>query len=74
LREECRLWDFENSVLKRVFGTRRDKVTGEWKKLHNEVLNDLYSLPNIVQVMKRRRMKFAGHVAHMGKIGMCTGF
>jgi hypothetical protein len=67
LREECRLRGFENSMLKRVFEPRRDKVTGEWKKLYNEGLNDLYSSPNIVSVMKMRRMKWAGHVAHMGK-------
>jgi hypothetical protein len=54
-------------VLKRVFGPRRDKVTGDWKKLHNEELNHLYSLPNIVRVMKTRRMKWAGLVARMGK-------
>jgi hypothetical protein len=53
-------------VLKRIFGPRRDKVTGELKKLHTEELNDLYS-PNIVPVMKMRRMKWAGHVEHMGK-------
>jgi hypothetical protein len=57
---------FENRVLRRVFGPKRDKVTGEWRKLHNEELNDLYSLPNIVQVVKSRRMRWAGHVARMG--------
>jgi len=56
---------FENSVLRRVFGPKRDKVTGEWKKLHNEELKDLYSLPNILRVVKSRRMRWAGHVAHM---------
>ena len=54
-------------VLRRVFGPRRDEVTGEWRKLHNEELRDLYSLPNIVRVVKSRRMKWAGHVARMGK-------
>jgi hypothetical protein len=54
-------------VLRRVFGPKRDEVTGEWRKLHNEELNDLYSLPNIVQVLKSRRMRWAGHVARMGE-------
>jgi len=53
-------------VLRRVFGPKRDKVSGEWRKLHNEELRDLYSLPNIVRVEKSRRMRWAGHVAHMG--------
>jgi hypothetical protein len=57
LREECRLRVFENRVLRRVFGPKRDKVTGEWRKLHNEKLNDLYSLPNIVRVVKSRRIR-----------------
>ena len=67
LREELRLRVFENRVLRRVFGSKRDEVTGEWRKLHNEELRDLYSLPNIVQVVKSRRMKWAGHVASMGE-------
>jgi len=67
LRVECRLRLFENSVLRRVFGSKRDEVTGEWKKLHNEELRDLYSLPNIVRVVKLRRMRWAGHVALMGE-------
>jgi hypothetical protein len=54
-------------VLRRVFGPKRDEVTGEWRKLHNEELNDLYSLPNIVRVIKLRRMRWAGHVARMGE-------
>jgi hypothetical protein len=54
---------FENRVLRRVFGPKRDEVTGEWRKLHNEELNDLYSLPNIVRVVKLRRMRWAGHVS-----------
>ena len=57
LREERRLRGFENRVLRKVFGPKRDEVTGEWRKLHNEELNDLYSLPNIVRVVKSRRMK-----------------
>jgi hypothetical protein len=56
---------FENRVLRRVFGAKRDEVTGEWRKLHNEELNDLYSLPNIVRVVKSRQMRWAGHVARM---------
>jgi len=64
LGEECRLRVFENMVLRRIFGPRRDKVTGEWRKLHNEVLNDLYSSHNIAQVIKLRRMRWAGHVVH----------
>ena len=54
LREERRLRVFENRVLRRVFGPKRDELTGEWRKLHNEELNDLYSLPNIAQVVKSR--------------------
>ena len=57
LREEGRLRVFENRVLRRVFGPKRDEVTGEWRKLHNEELSDLYSLPNIVRVVKSRRRK-----------------
>jgi len=67
LREERRLRVFENRVLRRVFGPKRDEVTGKWRKLHNEELNDLYSLPNIVRVVKSRRMRWAGHVARMGE-------
>jgi hypothetical protein len=58
--------------MRRVFGPKRDEVTGEWRKLHNEELSDLYSLPNIVRVVKSRRMRWAGHVARMGE--GCTGF
>ena len=67
LRDERRLRVFENRVLRRVFGLKRDEVTGEWRKLHNEELSDLYSLPNIVRVVKSRRIRWAGHVARMGE-------
>jgi hypothetical protein len=67
LKEERRLRVFENRVLRRIFGPKRDEVTGEWRKLHNEELNGLYSLPNIVRVIKLRRMIRAGHVARMGE-------
>jgi len=66
LREERKLRVFENMVLKRIFGPRRDEVTGEWRRLHKEGLNDLYSSPNIVRVIKSRRMRWAGHVARVG--------
>jgi hypothetical protein len=59
-REECGPTVFENRVLRRIFGPRRDKVTGEWRKLHNEELKDLYSSLNIVWVIKSRRMRWAG--------------
>jgi hypothetical protein len=65
LRKERKLKVFENRVLRRIFGPRRDEVTGEWRRLHNEELNDLYSSPNIVLVIKSRRMRWAGHVACM---------
>ena len=67
LREERKLKVFENMVLRRIFGPRRDEVTGEWRRLHNEELNDLNSSPNIVRVIKSRRMRWAGHVARMGE-------
>jgi len=67
LREERRLRVFENRVLRGIFGPKRDEVTGEWRKLHNAELNDLYCSPNIVRVMKLRRMRWVGHVARMGE-------
>ena len=67
LREERKLRVFENMVLRKIFGPRRDEVTGEWRRLYNEELNDFYSSPNIVRVIKSRRMRWAGHVARMGE-------
>ena len=67
LWEERRLRVFENNVLRRIFRPRRDAVTGDWRRLHNDELNDLYSLPNIVRVIKSRRMRWAGHLARMGE-------
>jgi hypothetical protein len=67
LREEHRLRVFENGMLRRIFGPKRDEVTGEWKRLHNEELYDLYSSPNIILVIKSRRMRWAGHVACIGE-------
>jgi hypothetical protein len=58
---------FENRVLRRIFGPKRDEATGEWRRLRYEELNDLYSSPNIIQVIKSRRMRLAGHVARMGE-------
>ena len=72
LREERRLRVFENGVLRRIFGPKRDKITREWRTLHNEEFNDLYSSPNIVRVTKSRRIGWAGHVARMGdRRGIC---
>jgi len=65
---------FENGVLRRVFGSKRDEVTGEWRKLHNEELNNLYCSPNIARVIKSRRMRWAGHVALMGRGEAYTEF
>jgi hypothetical protein len=67
LREEHRLRVFENGVLRRIFGQRRDEVTGEWRKLHNEELHNLYSSPDIIRQVKSRRMRWVGHVARMGE-------
>jgi hypothetical protein len=66
LREEDIVRVFENRVLRRIFGPRRDEVTGDWRKLHNEELHNLYSSPNIIRMIKARRMRWARHVARMG--------
>ena len=67
LREERRLRVFENRVLRRIFAPKRDEVTGEWRKLHDVELNDLYSSHNIIRVIKSREVSWAGNVAHMGE-------
>jgi hypothetical protein len=59
---------FENRVLRRIFGRKQDEVTGEWRKLHNEELRDLYSSPSIIRIIKSRTMRWAGHVARMGEM------
>ena len=64
---------FENMVLRRIFGPRRDEVTGEWRRLHNDELNYVYSSPNIVRVIKSSRMRFAEHLARMGEERRCIG-
>jgi hypothetical protein len=69
LREEHRLRVFENRVLKRIFGQKRDEVTGEGRKLHKKELHDLYSSPSIIRIIKSRRMRWVGHVARMGRRG-----
>jgi hypothetical protein len=66
LREEHGLRVFENRVLKKILGPKRDDVPVEWRRLHNEVLYDLYSSQNVIWVIKYRRMRRAGHVSHMG--------
>jgi hypothetical protein len=67
LREEHRLRVFENRVLRRIFGPKRDEVRREWRKLPNEELRDLFSLPSIIRIIKSRRMRLAGHVARIGE-------
>jgi hypothetical protein len=65
---------FENRVLRRIFGPKRDEVTGRWRKLHNEELRDLFSLPGIIRIIKLWRMTCAAHVARMGRRGTGTGY
>jgi hypothetical protein len=67
LREECRLKVFENRVLRRIFGPNRHEVTGEWRRLHNKELYAQYSTPNIIRVIKSRRLRWAGQVVRMGE-------
>jgi hypothetical protein len=67
IREEHRLRVFENRVLRRIFGSKRDEVTGEWRKLHNEELHNLYSYQNIISHINSRKMRWAKHVAQMGQ-------
>jgi hypothetical protein len=73
LREECRLRVLEDKVLRRIFGPKREEVTGEWRRLHNKELYALYSSPSIIRVIKSRRLKWAGHVARMGRGEVHTG-
>jgi hypothetical protein len=73
MREESRLRVFENRVLRRIFGPERDEVTGEWRRLHNKKLYGLYSSPNIIRVIKSRRLRWARHVARMGREDVHTG-
>jgi hypothetical protein len=68
LREEHRLRVFEYRVLRRIFGPKRDEVTGGWRKLHNEELHGMYSSPSIIRAIKARRIRWAGHVALMGEV------
>jgi hypothetical protein len=72
LREEHRLRVFENRVLKRIFGPKRDEVTGGWRKLHNDEFHNLYFSPTIIRMIKSRRMRWAGHVARMGGEEECV--
>jgi hypothetical protein len=74
LREEHRLRVFEDRVLRRMFGPKRDEVTSEWRTLHNEELHDLYSSPSIIRIIKWRRMRWVGHVARMGRKGMLIDY
>jgi hypothetical protein len=74
LRREHRLRVFENRVLKRIFEPRRDEVTGEWRKFHDKELHVVYSSPNIIRIIKPRRMTWTEHVARMGGMGMRIGY
>jgi hypothetical protein len=74
LREEHKLRVFENRVLRRIFGPKRDEMTGGWRRLHNKELHNLYSSPSIIRMIKSRRMRWAGQVARMGRRGMHVGY
>jgi hypothetical protein len=74
LREKYKLRVFEKRVLRRIFGLKREEVTGDWRKLHNEVLHNLYSSRSAIMTSKSRRMRWTGHVARMGRRGMRIGF
>jgi hypothetical protein len=74
LKEEHRLWVFENRVLRRIFESKRNEVTGGWRKLRNQELHNLYSSPSIIRMIKSRRMRWSGHVARMGKRGKYIGY
>jgi hypothetical protein len=74
LREECRPRIFGNRVLRRIFCPKRDNVTGDWRKLHKKALYVVYSAPDTIRVMKSRKLKWAGHVARMGRGEVHTGF
>jgi hypothetical protein len=74
VREEHKLKVFENRVLRRIFVPKKDRVTGGWRKLHNEELHNLYSSPIIIRIITSRRMRWAGHVARMGRRGTCIGY
>jgi hypothetical protein len=74
LREEHRLRVFQNRALRRIFGLKRAEVMGDWRKLHNEELHNLYSSPNIIRMIKSRRMRWAGYVVRRGRSGMRIGY
>jgi hypothetical protein len=74
LREEHRLRVFENRMLRRIFGPKRDEVTGGWRKLHNEEFHNLHSSPSIIRTIKSKRMRWAAHVARRGQRGMHRGY
>jgi hypothetical protein len=74
LRQEHKLRLFQNRVLRRIFGPKRDEVMGWWRKLHNDELHDLYSSPSIIRIIKSMRMRWAGHVAQMWGRGTCIGY
>jgi hypothetical protein len=74
LREEYSVRVFENRVLRRIFGPKRDEMVGGWRKLRNEEFRNLYSSPSIIRIIKSKRMRWAGYVARMGRRGMIIGF